>query len=78
MPDDTPSPRGRALAASATLTLPAPSAEVRAEALARAERLAAGLFPHQVEGVAFLLGAAAARSSPTTWGSARRGRASSR
>jgi SWI/SNF-related matrix-associated actin-dependent regulator 1 of chromatin subfamily A len=33
-----------------------PSAEVRAEALARAERLAAGLFPHQVEGVAFLLG----------------------
>jgi SWI/SNF-related matrix-associated actin-dependent regulator of chromatin subfamily A-like protein 1 len=37
-------------------TLPAPSAEVRAEALARAERLAAGLFPHQVEGVAFLLG----------------------
>jgi SWI/SNF-related matrix-associated actin-dependent regulator of chromatin subfamily A-like protein 1 len=37
-------------------TLPPPSAEVRAEALARAERLAAGLFPHQVEGVAFLLG----------------------
>src|SRR5688500_582672 len=36
-------------------TIP-PSAEVRAEALARAERLAAGLFPHQVEGVAFLLG----------------------
>jgi SWI/SNF-related matrix-associated actin-dependent regulator 1 of chromatin subfamily A len=29
---------------------------VRAEALARAERLAVGLFPHQVEGVAFLLG----------------------
>src|SRR5688572_241819 len=36
--------------------LPAPSAEVQAEALARAERLARGLFPHQVEGVAFLLG----------------------
>lgn len=36
--------------------LPAPSAEVHAEALARAQRLAAGLFPHQVEGVAFLLG----------------------
>ena len=36
--------------------LPAPSAEVRAEALTRAERLADGLFPHQVEGVAFLLG----------------------
>ncbi|HKG91670.1 MAG TPA: DEAD/DEAH box helicase [Gemmatimonadaceae bacterium] len=36
--------------------LPAPSADVRAEALERAERLAAGLFPHQVEGVAFLLG----------------------
>jgi SWI/SNF-related matrix-associated actin-dependent regulator 1 of chromatin subfamily A len=35
---------------------PAPSAEVRAEALARAERLARGLFPHQVEGLAFLLG----------------------
>ena len=33
-----------------------PSAEVRAEALARARRLAQGLFPHQVEGVAFLLG----------------------
>ncbi|MDF1503192.1 SNF2-related protein [Roseisolibacter sp. H3M3-2] len=39
-----------------TPALPSPSAEVRAEALARAERLAAGLFPHQVEGVAFLLG----------------------
>jgi SNF2 family DNA or RNA helicase len=37
-------------------TLPPPSAEVRAEALARAEKLAAGLFPHQVEGLAFLLG----------------------
>ena len=36
--------------------LPSPSADVRAEALARAERLADGLFPHQVEGVAFLLG----------------------
>jgi SWI/SNF-related matrix-associated actin-dependent regulator of chromatin subfamily A-like protein 1 len=36
--------------------LPAPSADVKAEALARAERLAEGLFPHQVEGVAFLLG----------------------
>jgi SWI/SNF-related matrix-associated actin-dependent regulator of chromatin subfamily A-like protein 1 len=33
-----------------------PSADVRAEALARAERLAEGLFPHQVDGVAFLLG----------------------
>src|SRR5690606_23073058 len=32
-----------------------PSLEVREEALARAERLATGLFPHQVEGVAFLL-----------------------
>ena len=39
-----------------TPTLPPPSADVRAEALARAERLARGLFPHQVEGVAFLLG----------------------
>jgi SWI/SNF-related matrix-associated actin-dependent regulator 1 of chromatin subfamily A len=37
-------------------TLPAPSDEVRAEALGRATRLAEGLFPHQVEGVAFLLG----------------------
>jgi SWI/SNF-related matrix-associated actin-dependent regulator of chromatin subfamily A-like protein 1 len=37
-------------------TLPPPSAEVRAEARAHAERLAHGLFPHQVEGVAFLLG----------------------
>jgi SNF2 family DNA or RNA helicase len=36
--------------------LPAPSAEVRAEALARAARLADGLFPHQVAGVAFLHG----------------------
>ena len=36
--------------------LHAPSADVRAEALARAESLAEGLFPHQVEGVAFLLG----------------------
>lgn len=35
---------------------PTPSAEVRAEALARARDLACGLFPHQVEGVAFLLG----------------------
>jgi len=35
---------------------PTPSADVQAEALARATRLAAGLFPHQVEGVAFLLG----------------------
>ena len=32
-----------------------PSAEVREEALLRAERLARGLFSHQVEGVAFLL-----------------------
>ena len=39
-----------------TPMLPAPSADVRAEALARAERLAEGLFPHQVDGVAFLLG----------------------
>jgi hypothetical protein len=37
-------------------TLPAPSAEVRAEALGRATRIAEGLFPHQLEGVAFLLG----------------------
>ena len=37
-------------------TLPAPSAEVQAEALRRAQSLATGLFPHQVEGVAFLLG----------------------
>ena len=37
-------------------SLPPPSAEVRAEALARAERLAQGLFPHQVDGLAFLLG----------------------
>jgi SWI/SNF-related matrix-associated actin-dependent regulator of chromatin subfamily A-like protein 1 len=36
--------------------LPAPSMEVRGEALERARRLADGLFPHQVEGVAFLLG----------------------
>jgi len=33
-----------------------PSAEVRAEARSRAERLAEGLFPHQIDGVAFLLG----------------------
>jgi hypothetical protein len=33
-----------------------PSAEVRAEALARAEAIATGLFPHQVQGVGFLLG----------------------
>lgn len=33
-----------------------PSAEVRDEALARAGRIAATLFPHQVDGVAFLLG----------------------
>src|SRR5688572_23474587 len=38
------------------LTLSQPSAEVRDEALARARALAEGLFPHQVEGVAFLLG----------------------
>jgi SWI/SNF-related matrix-associated actin-dependent regulator 1 of chromatin subfamily A len=43
-------------ASSGFPTLLPPSTEVRAEALARAERLAAGLFPHQVEGVAFLLG----------------------
>jgi SWI/SNF-related matrix-associated actin-dependent regulator of chromatin subfamily A-like protein 1 len=41
---------------STVLTLPPPSEEVRAEALERARRLAAGLYPHQVEGVAFLLG----------------------
>ena len=33
-----------------------PSKEVREEALRRAHALAEGLFPHQVEGVAFLLG----------------------
>lgn len=33
-----------------------PSLEVSEEARRRAERLAVGLFPHQVEGVAFLLG----------------------
>src|SRR5262245_43090921 len=33
-----------------------PSKEVRDEALRRAHALAEGLFPHQVEGVAFLLG----------------------
>jgi SWI/SNF-related matrix-associated actin-dependent regulator 1 of chromatin subfamily A len=32
-----------------------PSQEVREEALLRAQRLAAGLYPHQVEGLAFLL-----------------------
>src|SRR5690606_33138788 len=32
-----------------------PSAEVREEALERARRISKGLFPHQVEGVAFLL-----------------------
>lgn len=37
-------------------SLPAPSADVRSEARARAERLVTGLFSHQVEGVAFLLG----------------------
>jgi SNF2 family DNA or RNA helicase len=37
-------------------SLPQPSADVRAEALNRAQQLAAGLFSHQVEGVAFLLG----------------------
>src|SRR5215213_5267471 len=41
---------------SAAPTLAAPTADVRAEALARAERLAEGLFTHQVDGVAFLLG----------------------
>jgi SWI/SNF-related matrix-associated actin-dependent regulator of chromatin subfamily A-like protein 1 len=33
-----------------------PSADVRAEAVGRAQRMARGLFTHQVEGVAFLLG----------------------
>src|SRR5215213_1495423 len=37
-------------------TVASPSPDVRAEALARAERLAEGLFTHQVDGVAFLLG----------------------
>ena len=41
---------------SAVRTIVPPSADVRAEALADARRLADGLFPHQVEGVAFLLG----------------------
>ena len=36
--------------------LAAPSEDVRDEALRRAEALAEGLFPHQIEGVAFLLG----------------------
>ena len=40
----------------ATRIIVPPSADVRAEALADARRLAEGLFPHQVEGVAFLLG----------------------
>jgi SWI/SNF-related matrix-associated actin-dependent regulator of chromatin subfamily A-like protein 1 len=40
----------------AVAALPAPSSEVHAEALAHAERLATGLFPHQVDGIAFLLG----------------------
>ena len=35
---------------------PSPSPDVRAEALTRAQRLAEGLYPHQVDGVAFLLG----------------------
>src|SRR5215208_6645696 len=38
-------------------TLP-PSPEVQQHAQQRAESLAAGLFPHQIEGVAFLLGRA--------------------
>ena len=33
-----------------------PSDEVEAEALRRATQLADGLYPHQVEGLAFLLG----------------------
>ena len=33
-----------------------PSQDVRDEAIRRAHALAHGLFPHQVEGVAFLLG----------------------
>ncbi len=37
-------------------TSPLPDPAPSAESLARAEQLAAGLFPHQVEGVAFLLG----------------------
>src|SRR5262249_3804793 len=41
---------------STVAQLPAPSAEIRAEALGRAERLAAGLYAHQVDGLAFLLG----------------------
>ena len=41
---------------SAVPGLVPPSPEVRDEALRRARALADGLFPHQVEGVAFLLG----------------------
>ena len=37
------------------LKTPPPSSEVKEAALADARKLAAGLFPHQVEGVAFLL-----------------------
>ncbi len=37
-------------------TIVPPSAEVQDEARRRARRIADGLFPHQVEGVAFLLG----------------------
>src|SRR5262249_7102665 len=49
--------KGTAMKKHSTVAqLPAPSAEIRAEALARAERLAAGLYAHQVDGVAFLLG----------------------
>ena len=32
-----------------------PSTEVREEALRRARRMAEGLYPHQIEGIAFLL-----------------------
>ena len=37
------------------ITSAPPSREVRDHALKRAKRLAEGLFPHQVEGLAFLL-----------------------
>ena len=49
MVDATPKPRGPARADAA-------GAPVDAPRLAQAKRIAAGLYPHQVEGVAFLLG----------------------
>ena len=41
---------------SASQRIVPPSQDVRDEALRRAHALADGLFPHQVDGVAFLLG----------------------